>query len=141
MLETQIEKLTERVGAVELKQDRTNELLGAILSALREGGTTPPQPAQVAEVKAKATPKKSKKPEEPIAVVEAVPDNSNDEVSYTFADVCESYKHVKEQYSKQVATDIVKRIAGDVANVMKIPESKFPAIIAALESYNQEGAA
>lgn len=38
MLEQQIEKLNERVASLEGKQDKANDLLAEILSAIREGG-------------------------------------------------------------------------------------------------------
>lgn len=54
MLEHQIEKLTERVGELEAKQDKTNDLLAQILSAIQSGGLPPAQPD------AKETPKAEK---------------------------------------------------------------------------------
>ena len=141
MLETQIEKLTARVAAVESKQDRTNELLSDILFALREGGATPPQPTQIVEMKAKATPKKSTESKEPIAVVGPAQNDEKEVISYTREDVCDAYKRAHGKYGKQVATGVVKKIAGDIVNITKVPESKFAAIIVALESYDQEEAA
>jgi predicted RNase H-like nuclease (RuvC/YqgF family) len=135
MLEQQIEKLTERVGAVEEQQSRTNELLGEILIVLRDGGANSPEPVQAAKA-VKSTPKKTKKPKpEIVPEAEAEPEHE-----YTLDDVRTAFIDAKERDGKDRALRIVEDVAGEVKNITKVPVEKYAELVTALQSQDLQEA-
>ncbi len=139
MLETQIERLTERVAAVETKQDRTNELLGEILNAIREGGTTPPAPAQI--VKARPVSGKKTKAGKPGAVAEPTKDEGEKEAPLILEDVREALMEVKEKHGREAAVEIVEQFSGGMRKVSAIPEDKYSDVLAACGALDRKEAA
>lgn len=119
MIEQQLEKLIEQ-------QNQTNELLGEILSALKDAPTTPQRAVN------KPTAKKTKKAEKPVELVKS---------EYTLNDIQEAFIEAKERDSREAALDIVFKIAGEVKKLPDVPQDKFAELIAAFKDHNAQVAA
>ncbi|MCR9236184.1 MAG: hypothetical protein NXI17_05890 [Alphaproteobacteria bacterium] len=147
MLEQQIEKLTERVGAVESKQDKTNELLADILDAIRDSGSVPPATAKVAKA-----PKSTRK-------VELVADNDTggevqqekvaelpkgaepETVETSVDDARDALLGIQERHGREAAVKIVEQFTGGTRKLSDIPADKYSDVLAACEARDEKAAA
>jgi hypothetical protein len=118
MLEHQIEKLTERVASLEAKQDRSNDLLEAILSAIREGGL-PPAPSAVVAVDNTTADQSDEAPAEPPA-------------SVTVEDVREALMNYRDHHGKDATVELMQRFLPEGAKpiLSEIPATSFADLVA-----------
>lgn len=137
MLDGHLDALTDRIAALEAKQDITNALLRDILAAIRGSDSLPPTPVLAEAVPADPSPE----PPAPAPSPAAAQDNAAPE-SFTLDDVREAFISFAEQHGKEVAIGTIRGVAGEVKNITHIPEDKFAAVMAALrQDIPQEEAA
>lgn len=129
MLETQIEELGERMGAVEAKMDRNNELLEKILEAV--SGQTPPAPAAEKAAPETAKPKRTKT--KPKLVEKSEPAEEPVE-ELTLDIVRDAFLEAQEATNKKTALGALRRIAGaKIRNFPEVPSEKYADLMAAFK--------
>lgn len=127
MLEQQIEELRAA-------QDQTNGLLTEILTTLREGSVTLPEPVQAAKKVPVNDAGGKKKPAK--AGAKPKPD-------VTVDDVRDALMDVRDSHGRDAATTIIRDVVGDGAPAIlrSIPQGNYPDVIAACKALNQKEAA
>lgn len=131
MLEEQIEKLADRVGAVEKEQNTTNELLAQILDAIKGGGL-PPAEAPALVVNNDNTPKEGPKVEQKnmadtkpeVAAPEEEKEPANGD-TYTQSDAIKALTEVAKIADRDAAFAIVKKYAVGPVNINNVPDDKL----------------
>ena len=126
MLEQQIEKLNERVASLEGKQDRSNDLLADILSAIRHGGL-PPAPSVAVAVDNTAEEQTDEAP------AEQEGDANEDVAGATVEDVRDALMNYRDVHGKDATVELMSQFLPKGAKpvVGGIPEAKFGDVIAA----------
>lgn len=111
------QEIEARLETIMSHQQRANELLLAILSVLRGDGDTPPPVLKDLDAQ---TPLGEK--------VETPP---------TLDDLRAAFLPFREEHGTETAIALVKKIAGPVENISRVPPDKYPEIIAALKTQKE----
>lgn len=134
MLEQQIEKLTTRVAAVETKQDRTNELLAAILEAVSDRPLPPVETAKPVTLAA------SNDDQADTDTVDKEPEAPADK-PVTMDDMRDALLGVQEKHGREAAVRIVTQFSDGGPKIGDVPTDKYPDMLAACVALDQKAAA
>lgn len=136
MLEHQIEKLTERVAAVEARQTRTNELLADILAAIRVSGEAEEPVVETkpsSDAGKKNASSMTEKPKEPAAETDG-----NDEM-ITLEDARSVLVTLSKAHGRAAALEVLDQFGAKKIGDMK--PGDYSALLEACADYGQKEAA